>query len=207
MLKWKLVRETGARDDIVKLRTFLLIGGLLALAPACAMSDVVIAPTFYYPGYTPTVLNYAATKGGMLIQVRGNPFEQVPDEQLEREIARVMASSHFGPRLPFITTVPDDFASPYRVVVVFDPAQTVSSHKVCDGRQNSAADGPEGMVRVHAVLCANEKPLTAVSGQARNVETPGDAKFRRLIGQMSILLFPPKVDRGGRNDRDPKLDN
>ncbi len=185
----------------MKLRTFLLIGGLLALAPACAMSDVVVAPTFYYPGYTPTVLIYAATKGGMLTQVRGNPFEQVTDEQLEREIARVMASSHFGPRLPFITTAPDDFASPYRVVVVFDPAQTVSSYKVCDGRQDSAADRPEGVVRVHAVLCANEKPLTAVSGQARNVETPGDAKFRQLIGQMSILLFPPKSDRGDRQDR------
>ena len=185
----------------MKLRTFLLIGGLLTLAPACAMSDVVIAPTFYYPGYTPTVLSYAATKGGMLTEVRGNPFEQATQEQLESEIARVMASSHFGPILPFITTAPDDFASPYRVVVVFDPAQTVSSYKVCDGRQDSAADRPEGVVRVHAVLCANEKPLTAVSGQARNVETPGDAKFRQLIGQMSILLFPPKSDRGDRQDR------
>jgi hypothetical protein len=185
----------------VKLRTFLLIGGLLALAPACAISDVVIAPTSYYPGYTPTVLNYAAAKGGMLIQVRGNPFEQATDEQLQSEIARVMASSYFGPRLPFITTAPDDFASPYRVVVVFDPAQTVSSFKVCDGRQTSAADRPEGMVRVHAVLCANEKPLTAVAGQARDVETPGDANFRRLIGQMSILLFPPNLDRGDRRDR------
>jgi len=166
------------------------------------MSDVVITPTSYYPGYTPTVLNYAATNGGMLIQVRGNPFEQATEGQLESEIARVMASSHFGPRLPFITTVPDDSASPYRVVVVFDPAQTVSSYKVCDGRQDSAAERPEGMVRVHAVLCANDKPLTAVSGQARNVETPGDAKFRQLIGQMSILLFPPKTDRGDQNDRD-----
>ena len=182
-----------------------VLATLLALAPACATSDVVIAPTFYYPGYTPTVLNYAATKGGMLTQVRGNPFEQVTDEQLESEIARVMASSHFGPRLPFITTAPDDFASPYRVVVVFHPAQTVSSHKVCDGRQDSAADRPNGIVRVHAVLCANEKPLTAVSGQARNVETPRDAKFRQLIGQMSILLFPPKVDRGDKHDRDPRL--
>ena len=186
----------------MKLRTFLLIGGLLALAPACAMSDVVIAPTSYYPGYTPTVLNYAATKGGMLTQVRGNPFEQTTEGQLESDIARVMAASHFGPRLPFITTAPDDFASPYRVVVVFDPAQTVSSYKVCDGRQDSAADRPEGMVRVHAVLCANEKPLTAVSGQARNVETPRDANFTQLIGQMSILLFPSQMDRGDRQDRD-----
>ncbi len=176
----------------MKLKSFLLISVLWAAASACAMSDVVIAPTSYYPGYTPTVLNYAATKGGMLTQVRGNPFEQATEEQLESEIARAMASSHFGPRVPFITTAPDDFASPYRVVVVFDPAQTVSSNKVCDGRQDSAADRPNGVVRVHAVLCANEKPLTAVSGQARDVETPGDAKFRQLIGQMSILLFPPR---------------
>ncbi len=176
----------------MKLKSFLLISVLWAAAPACATSDVVIAPTSYYPGYTPTVLNYAATRGGMLTQVRGNPFEQATEEQLGSEIARVMASSHFGPRSPFITTAPDDFASPYRVVVVFDPAQTVSSYKVCDGRYDAAAARRDGTVRAHAVLCANEKPLTAVSGQARNVETPGDANFRQLIGQMSILLFPPR---------------
>lgn len=190
----------------MRLRTLCLIGGFLAAGAtsACATGAVVVSPLDYYPGYTPTVLNYAATQGGMLTEVVGNPFEQDSQEQLERTITRTMATSHFGPRLPFITTPPEDFASPYRVVVVFDPAQNVNEYKVCRYESEPAAAARKnGIVRVHAVLCANEKPLTAVSGQVGGVESPGDPRFRRLISQMSLVLFPPyDPNRGDGRDID-----
>ncbi len=187
----------------MRLRTLCLIGGFLAAGAtlACATGTVVVSPLEYYPGYTPTVLNYAATQGGMLTEVVGNPFEQDSQEQLERTITRAMATSHFGPELPFITTPPEDFASPYRVVVVFDPAQNISEYKVCRYESEPAAARKNGIVRVHAVLCANEKPLTAISGRVGGIESPGDPRFRRLISQMSLLLFPP-YDPNGRDGGD-----
>ncbi len=180
-------------------RAMLLSLGLLCTAPAAAlgMSSTAIAPTSYYAGYTPTVLNYAATKGGMLTQVVGNPFQQVGRDQLNSEINGVMARSHFGPRVPFISEAPPDFASPYRVVLLFDPVQSITAYQLCtyDGRPPAA--NPGGSVRVHAALCANEKPLSSVSGQVGGVASPSDPAFQKLIGQMTVLLFPPRRNPGG----------
>ena len=81
--------------------TLALAGCLLCGAhTAWSMGDVVVSPTSFYPAYTPTVLNYAATHGGMLTQVVGNPFD-VSKEELERRITQVMARSHFGPDVRF----------------------------------------------------------------------------------------------------------
>jgi hypothetical protein len=165
------------------------------------MGGTVVGPTYYYPAYTRTVLNYAATRGGMLVQVTGNPFDQVTGEQLAREIARTMERSHFGPEVPFITEAPDNFTSPYRVAVVIDPVQTVQAYKVCGNEHEITGGDADGVVRVHAVLCGNEKPLSAVSGQAASVAGPDDPQFRQLIGQISLLLFPLRKGTGGRRGR------
>ena len=191
------------REVSVTARAMLLGLGLLCAAPVMAlgMSGTAIAPTYYYAGYTPTVLNYAASKGGMLTQVMGNPFQQVDRDQLNSEINGVMARSHFGPRLPFISKAPADFASPYRVVLLFDPAQAITGYQLCTYDGRPAAANPGGTVRVHAALCANEKPLSSVSGEVGGVASPSDRAFKQLIGQMTVLLFPPRTNPGGhRND-------
>lgn len=180
-------------------RAMLLSLGLLCAVPAAAlaMSATAIAPAYYYAGYTPTVLNYAAAKGGMLTQVVGNPFEQVNRDQLNSEINGVMAQSHFGPHLPFMSEAPADFASPYRVVLLFDPVQTITGYQLCAYDGQPAATSPGGTVRVHAALCANNKPLTAVSGEIGGVSSPSDPAFKQLIGQMTVLLFPLRPSPGG----------
>ncbi len=107
-----------------------------------------------------------------------------------------MESSHFGPKIPFITQAPDNFASPYRVVVVFDPVQAVTASNVCrGGRGYGPGVDPvpiPGVVRLHAVLCANKLPLTSVSAQVNGADGPSDLRFRQLVGKMTIILFPPR---------------
>ena len=55
-----------------------------------SMGGVVLTPTSFYSTYTPTVLNYAASHGGMLTQVVGNPFD-VPKAELESSITALAA--------------------------------------------------------------------------------------------------------------------
>ena len=70
---------------------------LVFLSPtACSTSTVVLSPTSFYAAYTPTVLNYAATHGGILTEVTGNPFDAA-QEDLEQVITQSMSGSHFGP--------------------------------------------------------------------------------------------------------------
>ena len=177
-------------------RKLLLVFALLS-ATACSTNNVVVSPTSFYGAYSPTVLNYAATHGGILTEVTGNPFD-APQEDLEKAITQSMTGSHFGPRVAFVTTPPEDFASPYRVVMVFDAAQNHTNLKLC--RFDHGIDPQTGeKVRVHAALCANESPLTAVSGEIAGASGPGNLRFRQLISQITMNLLPPF-----NPDRDPE---
>ncbi len=169
-------------------RKLLLLFALLS-ATACSTNTVVLSPTNFYGAYTPTVLNYASTRGGILVDVTGNPFD-APQEDLEQAITQAMTGAHFGRRVAFVTTPPEDFASPYRVVLVFDAAQHHTELKLC--RLDHGID-PQTVeqVRVHSALCANEKPLTGVSGSVGEARDPGDPHFRQLFRQITVNLFPP----------------
>ena len=89
--------------------------------------------------------------------------------------------------------------------MLFDDVQAVTPYKVCSQGEGYGpgvrGSGDADVVRLHAVLCGNEKPLSAVSGQVSDVESPGDPAFRQLVGQMSILLFPPRRPASGNRDR------
>jgi len=164
---------------------------LLALfsAAACSTNATVLSPTSFYGAYSPTVLSYASTRGGILTEITGNPFD-VPQEELDQVVVRSMKGAHFGPAVDFISTPPDEFTSPYRVVMVFDAARHHTEAKLC-GLNHGIEAQPGDHVRVHAALCANESPLTAVSGSVGEADGPNDPRFQHLIRQITTNLFPP----------------
>jgi len=162
---------------------------LAGAASACTSTDVVLSPTSYYAAYTPTVLSYSATSGGILVEVVGNPFD-APKADLEQSITGAMAGSHFGPRVDFVTTPPEDFRSPYRIVMVFDSAQGYTQAKLCAQTETIQPEAGE-TVRAHAALCAADQPLTGVNGRVSDVTGPDDPKFGQLIAQMTTNLLPP----------------
>jgi hypothetical protein len=135
-------------------------------------------------------LNYAAAHGGIWTQVVGNPFD-APKEDLERTIAHVMAISHFGPHVPFVITRPENFVSPYRVILLFDNRRGYTTVKLCSQDPSTFEPAWNGKLRIHAALCANEKPLTSVFGHIASADDPNDPRFRKLIGQITHGLFPP----------------
>lgn len=170
-------------------RTLLTLVILAAAGTACSNSGVVLSPTSFYGAYTPTVLNYAATSGGILVEVVGNPFD-VPKADLERAITGAMTGSHFGPAVDFVSAPPEGFRSPYRIVMVFDSTQGYTQIKLC-GQTGSIAPGAGESVKVHTALCAADKPLTGLWGRVSDVTGPDDPKFRQLISRITINLLPP----------------
>ena len=177
-------------------RSLLVLLILAGAGSACSSSGVVLSPTSYYGAYTPKVLNYSATSGGILVEVVGNPFD-APKADLERSITSAMTGSHFGPHVDFVTTPPEGFRSPYRVVIVFDSTQNYTPYKLCS-QTESIQPAASDTVRAQAALCADRKPLTGVSGRVADVTGPDDPKFGRMISQLTTNLLPPNnPDRRG----------
>lgn len=175
----------------------VVLGGAVT---ACISTDVVVSPTNFYAAYTPTVLSYSATSGGMLVEVVGNPFD-APKDDLEQAITGAMTGSHFGPRVDFVTTPPEDFRSPYRIVLVFDSAHGYTESKLCSESGSIQPENGE-TVRAHAALCAADSPLTGLSGRVADVSGPDDPKFGQFISQITTNLLPPfNPDRRGESDR------
>jgi hypothetical protein len=177
------------------LRTpFLILLILAGASAACAPDTVILSPTTYYGTYTPSVVNSAAASGGMLVEVVGNPFD-VAKADLEDAVTSAMKGAHFGPPVDFVTTKPEGFTSPYRIVLVFDDTRTYALAELCQ-KGTSIEPGSGGQhVTVHAALCAGKQPLTGVNGRAGgvtgHVTSPDDWKFRRLISQVTTNLLPP----------------
>ena len=170
-------------------RVIFIVVMLTTVTAACSSSRTVVSPTNFYGAYTPKILNYAATSGGVLVVVVGNPFED-PKTSLEQAITDAMTGSHFGPRVDFVTTIGEDFRSPYRVVIVFDSTQNYTPSKLCRQAEQIQPGNGEA-IKAHAALCAGQKALTGVTGQVGNVSNPNDPTFRRLISRMTTSLLPP----------------
>lgn len=168
------------------LLSLVLLAGATA---ACTGDGVTLSPTSYYGSYTPSVLSYSATSGGMLVEVLGNPFD-APKGDLEEAITGAMTGSHFGPHVDFVTVPGEDFRSPYRVVMVFDSTQGYSQYKLC-AQTETIEPGAGESVTAHVALCAADKPLTGVTGWAGEVSGPDDPRFRHLIAQLTTNLLPP----------------
>jgi hypothetical protein len=169
---------------------FAIVAAAAAILAGCAGGGPVLQPPQTYSAYTPQILNYAAQKGGMLVEVIGNPF-QASKQDLDAVIADTLANSHFGQKIPFFTQAPANYTSPYRVVVALNPAPGTSAYKLCAGGVQTQARGPRDPDRVQAALCAQDQVVTSVGGYVFGPTGPRDPNFVGLIAQTSHALFPP----------------
>lgn len=177
------------------------VAGLACLVglAGCVGAGVQVSPR-YMSSYTTDDVRYAA-KEGIHAEIVGSPFAAEAQDRLEAVITESIARSHFGPTLPVYIEPPEDFISPYRVIMVFNP--TTRSYPLCE---NTPEAGPsDGVVRVAAAFCDSDRSLTEVKGSAADVQDPGDARFRQLIGTMTSELFPP-FDERDDNDRGSDFD-
>ena len=159
--------------------------GIAAVAAGCGW------PTTYkweWEQWSPAKLGYAAGQGAMLTEIRGNPFE-APKNEVDAIITDTMYGAHFGPRLPFVTKVPQDHKSPYRVVMLFDPEETMNSDKLCSETPQPGPSDPE-RIRIAAAFCAQDLHETSVWGTVGRTADPNDPNFKSLIRNMTTQLFP-----------------
>lgn len=174
----------------------LVAAGVLA---GCSSGVTTVGPSVS-ERYTPRALTEANSEGDLYTVIIGNPFD-VPQATLNARVTSVLAESHFGPDVVFETREPDEPRG-YRLVVLFNAARAVNRHGLCtrdaDAEIETRKGGP---VDVIAVFCLNKRYLTAVNGHARGVRGIEDHRFRELMAQVGLSLFPPQDPRDA-NDPD-----
>jgi hypothetical protein len=174
-----------------KRRRRLVVAPLLALAlAACATEGwTVVQPTDTVGTYNLGILNYTASRGGMLTRVVGNPFDG-PKDEFDRAVVGIAANSHFGQHQPFFTEPPEGYSSPYKVVFLFNPARNASTLALCRDPNQPRGEQKPGQLRLTAVFCLGEKRLTSTTGYVSGAKNPKDRAFRDLVSQVSLALFP-----------------
>ena len=174
-----------------------LAAGILALAAGCTL------PTTYkwdWQQWNPDKLGYAAGQGAVLTEIRGNPFD-APKSDVDAVITETMYKSHFGPPVPFVTQAPQDYKSPYRVVILFDPDETLNSDKLCKETPQPGPSDP-GLIRIAAAFCAQDIHETSVWGSVGRTADPNDPQFKALIRSMTTQLFPNEDPNRRDDDND-----
>jgi hypothetical protein len=180
---------------LISLVGIALIGGALA---ACA--DAVTVRPAYVGSYDPNILTYQARQGAMKTEIFGNPFN-APKSDLDNAVTDTMSGAIFGRPVQFATAVPPENRSPYRVVLVVNPAKTLASDDLCQASDHPTS-GPAPTLRMEAALCADGEALTATGGTVAGVQSADDPKFRTLVRQFALALFPFEDPNRDNEDRD-----
>ena len=197
------------KNHLQAVMTAAVLAGTLTLGTTAAQAGgVVTYPPSITGSYDFQTLDYIAAKGGMVTEIIGNPFN-VSKSELEAVVNSVLERSHPGQKFPFFSEVPENFPSPYRIVVLLNQGTAYSGHRLCgesyilQSRQISAAPSAQGpgTVEIAAAFCAREIVLTSVSGRATGVDSVQSRSFRKLLSQVGNELMPRiRLDRNGSGD-------
>lgn len=180
-----------ASHPVRRARLAVLLAALgLGACAATGPGSSSVSQQYVDSSYDPATLGFAQSRGGVKLDIAGNPFGGDPTAFAART-AGLLEQSHFGPDVDFVSEPPEDFSSAYRVALVFDAPLATSAPQLCRGPlPEIAAQANDGM-RIVAVYCWGGDRVTSAAatvGPLVGMEDPG---FARAIRALGLALFPP----------------
>jgi hypothetical protein len=178
------MRTPGALTTAV-----VLAAGILS---ACTGTGVITNDA-RQAGYDPSLIGDVARRGGMALEVKGDPF---PGEsaRFAQIAARALTEDHPGP--PF-TVFADPGAAPdgpMRTVVVVNPKTRVTPANACTAQVSGTPVAAGGTLAVTAALCRGDKAVTRMTGRAVGVAGVDDPKVDRLFRQIAREVYPRRKE-------------
>jgi len=163
---------------------WILLAGMALAALTGAGAEAQTRHEQMWSSYDPTEIN--SVHGGRRLPtlVTGNPFSG-PQENVVAAVARAMTGGQ-----PFDQAMAA--RAPLRVLMMFN-ATTHTGDRICDRSQPLpvADTGPgTGSVDLVATYCRGDKPMTQVLARADGMQSADDPRFRDLIRQVTLSLFP-----------------
>ncbi len=180
------------------LRRCVLLVTLALLAAALPGRAQTVGGFDYAPEYDFSEF-WAATDGRFFrVIVAGNPFPQLPLEQVKQRLLPVMQANKPRPALTFTYQQPPEEPRPdYRLVLVFDPANDLTAARVCAGQiflKPPTEPRVAGRVYVFGIYCRNDLALSQTTAWTQ-ANGPDDPRLGPMFAQLFLVLFD---DRGWR---------
>lgn len=169
---------------MTKTKAVLLAAALVpATAAAATLGGYDYATQYSYSEF------FSATDGKTFrVILDGNPFPNLPADEVAGRMLPVMQAAKPPPQLTFTYDVPAEKPRPdYRMVLVFDPANDLGADPVCQGVSRHKPGTP-GRVYVFAVYCRNDQAMSQVTGWT-SAAAPDDRSMNDLYRQLFSILF------------------
>ncbi|MBI3708544.1 MAG: hypothetical protein HY246_12845 [Proteobacteria bacterium] len=168
-------------------RNLIFTTAVMALA-ACADEPAVY--NFYSTStYDPTYVADAAGRGDTLAVIRHNPFAADRDNS---GVLAAMQGQNAGPPLHYTQMQQPSGMSGYQVVVAFG-TPPIGRRNMCRDHDAPFGPSPAGRLAATAAFCFGRNMLTEASATGAASDRPEDPRFKRLMNQLLVALFPSNL--------------
>lgn len=160
-----------------------LAAGLPAAAHAATIGNAYHAAQYDYREF------FAATDHKTFrVVLQGNPYPGLPASEVARRLLPVLQANKPQSHLTFTYDTPAETPHPdYRLVLVFNPANNLTSSAVCSG-VTRFQPGTPGRIYVYAVYCRNDLALAEATGRTDSA-APDDAAMSDLTKDLFGVVF------------------
>lgn len=178
------------------------VSGVLALG-GC-LDGVAVDEPVYQQLYVDAEFEYAARSGELRTNVYGTPVAGARDGVVALTTA-AMRGANRGPEVTFTPTPAGEGSGAYHVVMLFNPVGWVAPYDVCKDPVRYAGAPSDSRVRLVSAFCFGETMVSNASGSVTGVKGLGDPRFKSLVRQVTLSLFPAydHWDIGGDGDNIP----
>jgi len=174
-------------------RALTVIVVLAAGAVAACAGTGVITNDSRQSGYDPSLIGDVAARGGMALEVKGDPFPN--DGGRFAEIAaRALTQSHRGPEFTVFADPAEAPDGSMRTVVIANPQAPVTPANACTASVSGDPVAGGETLSITATLCRNDKAVVKMTGRALDVAGPDDPKVDQLFRQIGLQLYPRRND-------------
>ncbi|MDX1484492.1 MAG: hypothetical protein R3229_08425 [Alphaproteobacteria bacterium] len=172
--------------------------GLVAVLAACSADNVHLQAEYNRSTYD--FLNFTTyhSERDTKVVIHGNPFAMEP-AAFAQSVTGAMQGAHFGRRTNF-TTTPGATAEPNMMVVMAFDAD-VGVYELCRGRP-VRSHAPGDHLTLTAAWCFDGREDSTVYARVGRPANIDDPRFRALVRQTVLNLFPPHKRREFRDDND-----
>jgi hypothetical protein len=125
------------------------------------------------------------------VVVHGNPFAMASAD-FGKAVTGHMQGANFGRRSNFTTTPGKSAERNLRVVMAFNAAED-DTYDLCGGKVDTRTS--KGAMRLSAAWCFGDRQDSFVEAEVNGAGGINDPRFRALIQQTVLNLFPTHMDR------------
>jgi hypothetical protein len=185
----------------MSIRSAVAVIAAALVVGACSGAHVVFLQSEYAQS-TYDFNNFSLYHAGRdtRVEIHGNPFDIDP-AVFARAVTDRMQGANNGRRTNFTTTPGNSAEKNLRVVMVFNAAK--GTYDLCDGKPIKTKPSKDRL-RLAAAWCFADRQDSLVEASVGPAASISDQRFRDLVQQTVLNLFPTHMDYILIRDRDKR---